>query len=186
MAAGNLTVRPARLDERDALNALIAASARELGRRDYTDAQLDRAIGTVFGVDSDLIEDGTFLVAEIDGVCAGCGGWSGRATLFGADARAGRDSSRLDPATDAAKIRAFFVHPDWSRRGVGRAIYDRCEAQARAAGFGALELMATLGGLLLYRTLGFEAGPAIDYDLGDGLSMRFVPMRKILAPFTVS
>jgi GNAT superfamily N-acetyltransferase len=186
MAAGNLTVRPARMDERDALDALIAASARELGGRDYSSTQLDRAIGTVFGVDSELIEDGTYLVAEIDGVRAGCGGWSRRATLFGADARAGRDPRRLDPATDPAKIRAFFVHPDWSRRGVGRAIYDRCEAEARAAGFGSLELMATLGGLLLYSGLGFEPGPAIDYDLGDGLSMRFVPMRKILAPITAS
>ena len=186
MAAGNLTVRKARLDERETLDALIAASARELGGRDYASAQLDRAIGTVFGVDSELIEDGTYLVAEIDGVPAGCGGWSRRGTLFGADARAGRDPSRLDPAKDAAKIRAFFVHPAWSRRGVGRAIYDRCEAEARAAGFQALELMATLGGIPLYKALGFEPGAPIDYDLGDGLSMSFVPMRKNLPSLTVS
>ncbi|HEY3813989.1 MAG TPA: GNAT family N-acetyltransferase [Caulobacteraceae bacterium] len=186
MAGGNLTVRAARMDEREALDALIAVSARELGGAHYSGAQLDRAIGTVFGVDSELIEDRTYLAAEIDGVLAGCGGWSARKTLFGADAGAGRDSARLDPATDAARIRAFFVHPAWSRRGVGRALYDRCEVEARAAGFGSLELMATLGGLLLYETLGFEAGPAIEHDLGEGLSMRFVPMRKILAPLTVS
>ena len=186
MVAGKLTVRKAQRVEREALDALIAASARELGRRDYTDAQLDRAIGNVFGVDSELIEDGTYLVAEINGALAGCGGWSRRKTLFGADARAGRDSTALDPAKDAAKIRAFFVHPDFTRRGVGRALYDRCEAEARAAGFAALELMATLGGLSLYMALGFEPADAIDYDLGNGLSMRFVPMRKILRLITVS
>ena len=186
MASGTLTVRKARMDERSALEALIAASARELGGRDYSDAQLDRAIGNVFGVDSELIEDGTYLVAEVDGERAGCGGWSKRATLFGADARAGRDSTALDPKTDPAKIRAFFVHPDFARRGVGRSLYDRCEAEAGAAGFGALELMATLGGIPLYAALGFEPGAAVDYDLGNGLSMRFVPMRKILRRITVS
>ena len=186
MTTGNLIVRKARMDERDALDALIAASARDLGGRDYSSTQLDRAIGTVFGVDSELIEDGTYLVAEIDGARAGCGGWSRRATLFGADSGAERDPNRLDPAKDAAKIRAFFVHPDWSRRGVGRAIYDRCETEARAAGFGSLELMATLGGIPLYKTLGFAPGEPIDYDLGDGLFMRFVPMRKNLPTITVS
>ncbi|HWE46655.1 MAG TPA: GNAT family N-acetyltransferase [Caulobacteraceae bacterium] len=186
MAGGNLTVRKARMDERAALEALIAASARELGGRDYSRAQLDRAIGNVFGVDSELIEDGTYLVAEIDGAAAGCGGWSRRKTLFGADGRAGRDPGRLDPAKDAARIRAFFVHPDFARRGVGRALYDRCEMEARAAGFGALELMATLGGIPLYSALGFEPAASIDYDLGAGLSMRFVPMRKVLPTVTVS
>jgi GNAT superfamily N-acetyltransferase len=175
-------IRPARLDERPALEALIALSARELSRGDYTDGQLDRAIGTVFGVDTELIEDGTYLVAEIEGALAGCGGWSRRKTLFGADGRADREPGFLDPAVDAAKIRAFFVHPGFARRGVGRAIYDACEAGARAAGFGTLELMATLPGERLYRTLGFVGSQPIEYDMGGGLMIRFVPMRKSLEP----
>jgi GNAT superfamily N-acetyltransferase len=169
------------MDEREALDKLIALSARRLGGRDYSDEELDYAIGTVLGVDTDLIADGTYLVAEIDGARAGCGGWSRRATLFGADAFDGRDARRLDPATDAAKIRAFFVHPDFERRGVGRAIFDHCEAQARAAGFKALELMATLGGVPLYTALGFEGSAPIRHALGGGLEMEFVPMRKPLA-----
>ncbi len=176
------TIRPARLDEKAALETLIAVSARELSRGDYTDAQLDRAIGTVFGVDTELIEDGTYLVAEVDGALAGCGGWSRRKTLFGADGRSDREQGFLDPAADAAKIRAFFVHPDFARRGVGRAIFDACEAAARAAGFGALELMATLPGERLYRTLGFEGAETIEYDMGGGLMIRFIPMRKTLEP----
>jgi GNAT superfamily N-acetyltransferase len=180
MAAAPLIVRPAQAAERGALDALIALSARKLGRAHYSDEELDHAIGTVFGIDTDLIADQTYLVAEIDGALAGCGGWSRRATLFGADAFADRDPARLDPARDAAKIRAFFVHPDWTRRGVGRAIYDRCEVEARAAGFKRLELMATLGGVPLYSDLGFTGGAPIRHPLGDGLSMEFVPMRKEL------
>jgi GNAT superfamily N-acetyltransferase len=175
-----LTIRKARLDERATLEALIAVSARELSKGDYSDAQLDRAIGTVFGVDTELIEDGTYLVAEVEGRLAGCGGWSRRKTLFGADALPGRSSELLDPSRDAAKIRAFFVHPDYARRGVGRAILEACEQAARGAGFKALELMATLPGERLYRTLGFEGDPPVDYDLGAELMIRFVPMRKLL------
>ncbi len=181
MVHAHVTVRPARMDERTALDALIALSSRKLGRAHYSDEQLDYAIGTVFGVDTDLIVDGTYLVAEIDGALAGCGGWSRRATLFGADAFDGRDPQALDPAHDAAKIRAFFVHPDFTRRGVGRAIYDRCEAEARAAGFRALELMGTLGGVPLYADLGFLADAPVQHPLRDGLTMEFVPMRKALA-----
>ncbi|MBS0296640.1 MAG: GNAT family N-acetyltransferase [Proteobacteria bacterium] len=174
------TIRPARLDERSALEALIARSARALSVGDYDEAQLDRAIGTVFGVDTELVEDGTYLVAEIGGVLAGCGGWSRRKTLFGADGRRDREPGFLDPAVDAAKIRAFFVAPEWARRGVGTAILDACEAAARAAGFKALELMATLPGERMYRALGFKGSDPIEYDMGEGRMIRFVPMRKDL------
>jgi GNAT superfamily N-acetyltransferase len=173
-------IRAAGLLEVPALEALIARSARELGRAHYPDDVLDRAIGTAFGVDSDLVRDGTYLVADAEGVIAGCGGWSRRATLFGADAFSGHDSALLDPARDPAKIRAFFVHPEWTRRGIGRAIYDRCETEARAAGFRSLELMATLGGVPLYRELGFVPAAPIRHDLGGGLDIEFVPMRKEL------
>jgi GNAT superfamily N-acetyltransferase len=176
----SVTIRPVRLDERDALEALIARSARALSRGDYDDTQLDRAIGTVFGVDTELVRDGTYLAAEVDGTMAGCGGWSKRRTLFGADALAGRESGLLDPAVDAAKIRAFFVAPEWARRGVGRAILEACEAAAKDAGFQALELMATLPGERMYRALGFVGSDPMDYDMGQGLMIRFVPMRKTL------
>jgi len=173
-------IRPARLDEREKLQALIARSARALSVGDYDEAQLDRAIGTVFGVDTELVQDGTYLVAEIDGALAGCGGWSRRKTLFGADGRRDRESGFLDPAVDAAKIRAFFVAPEWARRGVGTAILDACEAAAKAAGFRSLELMATLPGERMYRALGFVGSDPVEYDMGEGLMIRFVPMRKAL------
>jgi GNAT superfamily N-acetyltransferase len=109
-----------------------------------------------------------------------CGGWSRRRTLFGSDARDGRDESSLDPRTEAARIRAFFVDPAHARRGLGRAILEHSERQARAAGFTTFELMATLPGVRLYQEFGYQPAAAIDHPLGDGLSIRFVPMNKHL------
>ena len=111
----------------------------------------------------------------------GCGGWSRRATLYGGDARAGRQSTLLDPARDAARIRAFFVHPDWARRGIGRAILDRCESEARAHGFRSTELLATLPGERFYRAAGYFGNERTRHDLRDGITIDFVPMRKELA-----
>jgi GNAT superfamily N-acetyltransferase len=133
-----------------------------------------------FGVDSQLVADGTYFVAEDDGQLVGCGGWSYRATLFGGDARGGRDSSRLDPATQPAKIRAFFVHPAHARRGIGTLLLERCEGEARAHGFAAVELMATLPGVKLYRARGYQGDEPVNYDVGDGERIEFVPMRKSL------
>lgn len=178
--ASAITLRPARLDEREALEALIAVSARELSRDDYRPEQVEACLGTVFGVDTDLIADGSYLVVEVDGVSAACGGWSRRKTLFGADAFSGHDSGFLDPAVDAAKIRAFFVHPAFARRGLGRRLLEACETAARAHGFKALELMGTLPGVKLYRTLGFEPGAPVLVPLKGGLDIEFVPMRKEL------
>ena len=129
------TLRPATLADVPALERLIAASARELCRDDYTAAQIDAAIGTAWGVDRELIRDETYFVVEADGAIVACGGWSKRRTLFGGDAQPGRQSEVLDPACDAARIRAFFVHPEWARRGLGVALLERCEAEARARGF---------------------------------------------------
>src|SRR6185436_8450929 len=117
------------MDERGAIQRLIAESARRLSREHYSDVQIEAAIATVFGVDTTLIEDGTYFVAEIDGALAGCGGWSKRKTLFGGDQYTSRDAGYIDPKSDPAKIRAFFVHPDFARRGVARAILSRCEAE---------------------------------------------------------
>ncbi len=177
----DFSLRKATLDDRPVLEQLIADSARGLSRPDYTDAQVEAALGTAFGVDSELIRDGTFFVAEAGGAIVGCGRWSKRRTLFGGDAQPGRRSELLDPARDSARIRAFFVHPGWARRGIGRAILERCEAEARAHGFRAAELLATLPGYRLYRVLGYEGDERVAHELPGGVAIDFIPMRKSLA-----
>lgn len=173
-------IRKARLDEREAIEQLIAESARKLSREDYSTEQIEGAIKTVFGVDTDLIQDETYFVAESDGMLIGCGGWSKRRTLFGGDRFARRDSSALDPQTEAAKIRAFFVHPAWARKGVGRAILAACESEAQAQGFRALELMSTLPGIKLYRVCGYAEGERAELEVGDNLKIELARMRKDL------
>lgn len=172
------SIRNATLADKPRLEALIARSARELGRRDYTPEQVEAALTGAFGVDTQLIADGTYFVVESEGKIVGCGGWSKRRTLFGSDARAQRDASELDPSVDAAKIRAFFVDPDYARRGIGRAILDHCEAKARAHGFTRFELMATLPGVRLYRDCGYVGDQRIQYEMRPGLAIEFVPMSK--------
>ncbi|MDX6694297.1 MAG: hypothetical protein QOF02_1900 [Blastocatellia bacterium] len=173
-------IRKAKLDERAAIEQLIAESARHLSLEDYSAGQIEGAINTVFGVDTDLILDETYFVADSHGALVGCGGWSRRRTLFGGDRFAGRDSSALDPQTEAAKIRAFFVHPSWARKGIGRAILSACESEAKDAGFRALELMSTLPGLKLYRACGYADDERFELEVGDGLSIALVRMRKEL------
>ncbi|MGL4621024.1 GNAT family N-acetyltransferase [Chroococcidiopsis sp.] len=175
----SIILRQARLDERAEIERLIAASARRLSRADYTDEQIEAAIAAVFGVDTDLIVDGTYFVAEA-GILVGCGGWSKRKTLFGGDRYSDRESGYLDPNCDAAKIRAFFVHPDWARQGIGRAILQRCELEAQASGFRSLELMATLPGVKLYRAYGYTGSDRVAYTIGNGVSIEFVPMSKTI------
>jgi GNAT superfamily N-acetyltransferase len=176
----NYIIRKANLDDRAAIELLIAESARGLSREDYSEQQVESAIRTVFGVDTDLIVDGTYFVAENSGMLVGCGGWSKRRTLFGGDRFTGRDSGELDPDVEAAKIRAFFVHPEYARRGIGRAILSLCEREARANGFRSVELMATLPGLKLYRACGYECSGRVEYEAEGGESIEFVPMSKEL------
>lgn len=164
-----------------ALECLIADSARGLSRADYTDEQIEGALGGAMGVDSELIRDGTYFVVEAEGEIVGCGGWSRWRTLFGADTGPGRESAPLHPSREAARIRAFFVHHAWARRGLGRLLLDHCEAAARGYGFTATELMATLPGLRLYRACGYAAGTPIQHPLREGLTIEFVPMRKELS-----
>ena len=173
-------VREATLEDREAMKRLIAESARELSRRHYGDAQIEAAVASVFGVDSDLIEDGTYFVAEQQGMLIGCGGWSRRKTLYGGDQFSNRDARPLDPATEPAKIRAFFVHPQHARKGVARAILSVCESEAKKHGFAALELMATLPGVMFYEANGYSAHGDFDLELADGVKLRLVPMRKQL------
>jgi GNAT superfamily N-acetyltransferase len=174
------SLRKATLDDRPILEGLIAESVRGPSRQDDTDVQIEAALGTAMGVDTELIRDGTFFVVEAAGEMVACGGWSQRRTLFGADNQADRQSELLAPACDAARIRAFFVRPAWARHGIGRALLQRCEAEARAAGFRTVGLMATLPGWRLYQVMGYAGEQRIDHDLGRGITIEFVAMRKDL------
>ena len=178
------------------LQFLIDASVRGLQAQDYTAAQIEGALATVYGVDTQLIADGTYFAAESmpaesvnkdsqavelkrsQPVIVGCGGWSKRKTLYGADHYAGREDSLLDPNCDAAKIRAFFVHPDWARRGIGTMILEACERCAGSAGFTRLEMGATLTGVPFYRARGYEELETIEVPLENGVSMPIVRMGK--------
>jgi GNAT superfamily N-acetyltransferase len=161
-----------------ALHGLIEASVRGLQAGDYTQAQMDGALGTVLGVDTQLIADRTYFVAEADSKLAGCGGWSKRKTLFGADRGPGRDPELLDPATDAAKVRAIFVHPEFARQGLGTLILKRVEDEAAAAGFTRYEMGSTLTGVALYRLKGYTEVERIAVPLGNGEALPVVRMVK--------
>lgn len=173
-------LRHATLDDKAELVELIARSARELSADDYTPEQVEGALRGAFGVDTQLIQDRTYFVAEADGKLVACGGWSKRRTLFGGDAGTGRDAAELDPATDAAKIRAFFVDPAYARRGLGSAILERCETEAAACGFRRFEMMATLPGARLYARYGYSGTQHIEYEVQPGVMIEFIPMKKAL------
>jgi GNAT superfamily N-acetyltransferase len=177
----SITLRQATLDDVPALRSLIARSARGLSTAEYRPAQVEGALRGAFGVDTQLVADQTYFVAEESGAIVGCGGWSFRSTLFGSDARGGRDSSLLDAKRQAAKIRAFFVDPSWARRGIGTLLLERCEREACARGFSEVELMATLPGVKLYSARGYAGSEMVRYDVGGGENIEFIPMRKTLA-----
>ena len=182
MNASKPSLRRAVLAEVDHLNALIAVSARELSRADYSPRQVEGALRGAFGVDTQLIRDGSYFVIECQGRLAGCGGWSRRRTMFGSDARAGRDAGELDPGQDAARIRAFFIHPDFARRGLGTLLLDHCEREAVMFGFRRFELMATLPGVRLYAARGYAAGALTEWPIEEGLTIPFVAMSKPAPP----
>lgn len=173
-------VRKATLADREAIGELIAQSTRDLSREHYADAQIEAALASVFGVDSDLIYDETYFVAEQNGMLIGCGGWSRRKKLYGGDRFANRDAEFLDPAIDPAKIRAFFVHPQHARKGVARAILDRCEQEAKQHGYNVLELLSTLPGISFYEACGYSRQGHFDLELDGDVKLPFVPMRKSL------
>lgn len=176
----SVRVRAATGADVDALRALIPRSARALSAGYYTAAEAESAIRHVFGVDTQLVADGTYLVAELDGALAGCGGWSRRRTLYGGDQHKAAADPLLDPATDAARIRAFFVAPEFARRGVGAALMRACAAAAHAAGFRRLELMATLPGIPLYEAFGFRRLEEVRERMPDGVLVPFVRMAREL------
>jgi GNAT superfamily N-acetyltransferase len=174
----NVHLRPAVLADVPALTRLIAASVRGLQGGDYTESQREGALRSVYGVDTQLIADGTYFVAEADGTMVACGGWSKRKTLFGADHYEGREDSLLDPERDAAKIRAFFVHPEWVRRGIGTTVLEACEAAAVAEGFERFEMGATLTGVGLYKARGYREVEEISVPLENGEFLAIVRMEK--------
>jgi GNAT superfamily N-acetyltransferase len=161
-----------------ALTGLMELAIGELQKPFLNDAQIASS-RTIMGLDTQLIDDGTYFMVERDGRLAGCGGWSRRSTLYGGDASPGRDAALLDPEKDAARVRAMYTHPDFARRGVGRLILDLCESAARAEGFTRVELMATMAGVPLYRACGYL--PVEDViDDGGGTPVPLLRMRKRL------
>ena len=173
-----LTTRLATLTDIPQLQQLIALSVSELSIDYYTRQQIESSIKHIFGIDTQLVIDGTYYVAEIDGVIVGCGGWSKRNTLYGGDQHKPVEDPLLDPKTDAARIRAFFVHPDYARRGIGTHLMNVCENAARENGFSSFELGATLPGVPLYKTMGYAELERIDAPLKDGELLGIVKMRK--------
>jgi GNAT superfamily N-acetyltransferase len=161
----SMTDRRATPADTGRLRALADASIAELQRGFLTEDQI-AASRAIMGIDSQLIDDGTYFVVEIGDQLAGCGGWSRRATLYGGDDTSGRDAALLDPTTDAARVRAMYTSPAFARRGVGRRILELCEADARAEGFRRLELMATRSGRPLYEAYGFVAIEEVVDDRG--------------------
>jgi len=176
-----ISIRLAREADVPVLQRLIDTSVRGLQAGDYSAEQIDAALRKVFGVDSQLIADGTYFVAEIGAEIVGCGGWSKRKTLYGGDVWVAREDSVLDPKKDAAKIRAFFVHPNWARRGIGTLILEACEKAAIHAGFERFEMGATLSGVPLYQARGYTALEDLSVPLGDGLTLPIVRMEKQIA-----
>jgi GNAT superfamily N-acetyltransferase len=175
-----LRLRAAEPSDSAALGALIERSARALSAGFYTERETEAAIRYVFGVDSQIIADGTYFVVEESAHIVGCGGWSRRSTLYGGDQRPVGARDLLDPMTEAAKIRAFFVDPEHARRGIGRLLLDACTEAARAAGFSRLELMATLPGVPFYAANGFAEEARVTDMLPDGTALRFVRMARVL------
>ena len=173
-----MIVRVATIADIPALHVLITQSVRELSAGFYTPAQIEGALVAVFGVDTQLITDGTYYVIDAPNGFAAAGGWSFRRTLYGGDQMKGAADPPLDAGTEPARIRAFFVHPDWARRGLARERYAQCSDAARAAGFRSLELMATLPGEPLYSALGFSALERTTVPLGGGVELPLVRMSR--------
>lgn len=174
------SIRPARLEEKAALEALIALSSRRLSK-EYTPEEIEAALAYLYGADSELIADGTYFVVERQGEYLACGGWSKRCNICGGDRYAYRGNGMLDPQSEPAKIRAFFVHPNYARQGIASALLRRCEQEAKESGFSAMEIMATLPGIKLYEKYGYCCDDAASiFPLPDGTQFTMVRMYRQL------
>jgi GNAT superfamily N-acetyltransferase len=183
MAGQHFQIRPAASADAPELRVLIERSVRDLQRDDYTPAQIEGALGHALGLDTQLIEDGTYFAAtpvSQPDLIVGCGGWSYRKTLFGSDHGPHRGRSLLDPASEPAKIRAIFVHPAWARKGLGTLILKHCEDAAQAAGFRSVEMGSTLTGVPLYSLKGYQRRERWDVPLPNGEALPIIHMVKIL------
>ena len=175
----SLTIRPAVSGDIPALKAVMDRAIKELLPAFLPPAEV-LASQEVMGLDTQLIEDGTYYVVEADGAIAGCGGWSRRATLFGGDHSAGRDAALVDPATDPARVRAMYTSPDFTRRGVGRLILATCEAKAKAEGFSRCEMAATMAGEPLYAACGYHRIEPFEALTSNGVKVPLVRMGKAI------
>jgi GNAT superfamily N-acetyltransferase len=175
-----LTIRLARHDDVPAIQLLIARSVRALSTGYYTPEQIETALTHIFGVDTQLIVDGTYYVIEIDAQLAAAGGWSKRRTLYGGDQTKGVEDPILDPSVDAGRIRAFFVDPDFARRGLARQLYNECARNASSAGFMQLELMSTAPGEPLYTALGFTVVERVNETLPGGIPFPLIRMNATI------
>jgi N-acetylglutamate synthase-like GNAT family acetyltransferase len=177
----DIQIRLARSEDISALASLIRESARTLQANYYTTEQIEGALGTVFGVDSQLIQDGTYFIAENTHQIIGCGGWSKRRMLYGGDqGKKAEEDHLLDPSFDSAKIRAFFIHPAWARRGIGSQIMKQCEASVLEAGFKTIEIIATLAGEPLYSKFGYHVSQQIEISL---LNKSVLPVVRMVKSF---
>jgi GNAT superfamily N-acetyltransferase len=181
----NFHLRTANKSDVPRISEVIEASVRGLQSKDYSPTQIEAALKTVYGVDTQLIADGTYLVAEIESEIVACGGWSKRKTLYGGDQFQSREDTLLNPAKDAAKIRAFFVHPTYARKGIGAAILNACEEAAKAAGFTGLEMGATLSGIPFYKSKGYTEVENLEVPLGNGETLPILKMAKDFHPAPV-
>lgn len=178
----SIVIRKATLEDQIEITDLIRESVKGLSREAYNEKQIELSIKSVFGVDKQLIEDKTYFVAEDEeGKIVGCGGWSKRKTLYGAsNYEQSRDSNLLNPETDSAKIRAFFIHPDFARMRIGTAILEACEGEAKADGFKSAEMMATLPGVKLYAVRGYVGDEQVEVSIGETENIICIKMRKKL------
>jgi GNAT superfamily N-acetyltransferase len=180
MSAAACTIRPALPSDIPALQALIERSALGLSAGFYTPEQTAAVTREVFGVDSQLVADGTYYAVEQGAVIVACGGWGMRSTAYGGDQSKTAPDRLLDPATEAAKLRAFFVDPAMARRGLGSLLMRHCAAEAAAAGFRMLELVATMPGVPLYTALGFTPVETFELMLGGGrIPVPLTRMRRL-------
>jgi GNAT superfamily N-acetyltransferase len=180
MTSHAFTHRLARTGDISYLKSLMAASILEL-QKDFLSPSAIEASFEVMGLDTRLIDDGTYFIVECDGIIAGCGGWSRRNTLFGGDHAAIRDDALLDPKRDAARVRAMYTSPAFVRRGVGRLVLSLCEQAAAQAGFSHAELAATLAGVPLYRACGYQEIERIEAPTSKGISVPLIRMRKMIS-----
>ena len=183
MSSQQFHIRLANQADVGELRILIERSVRGLQQNDYTPAQIEGALGHALGLDTQLIEDGTYFAAvpgSKPDLIVGCGGWSNRKTLFGSDHGPNRENAFLDPKTDAAKIRAIFVHPQWARKGLGTLILKHCEEAAQQAGFATLEMGSTLTGVPLYTLKGYAPRETVAIPLPNGETLPIVHMVKVL------